>query len=100
MIKHIVMWKLKEIAAGGTKIENAKKMKLQLESLKDKIKQIKFIEVGINFINSDEAYDVVLYSEFETEENLSIYQNHQEHLKVANFVKSIIDKRAVVDYKV
>ena len=39
MIKHIVMWKLKDFAEGGSKLENAKKIKDMLEALKDKIEQ-------------------------------------------------------------
>ena len=38
MIKHIVMWKLKEEAEGHSKEENAKLIKNMLEGLKDKIK--------------------------------------------------------------
>ena len=35
MIKHIVMWRLKNEAAGATKEVNALKLKESLESLKD-----------------------------------------------------------------
>ncbi|MBC2580427.1 Dabb family protein [Clostridium sp. DJ247] len=99
MIKHIVTWKLKDFAEGKGKVENANKIKIDLESLKDKIEQIKFIEVGININQSEQAYDVVLYSEFESVEDLNIYQNHPEHIKVAGFVGKVKDQRVVVDYE-
>jgi len=60
MIKHIVMWKLKDFAEEANKAVNAQKIKELLESLKDKIKEIKHIEVGINIINSDASADVAL----------------------------------------
>ena len=48
MLKHIVVWKLKDFAEGASKDENAHKMKALLEGLKKKIKVIKTLEVGIN----------------------------------------------------
>jgi hypothetical protein len=67
MLKHIVMWKLKDRAEGRTKAENAKMMKLMLEGLKEKIQEIEHIEVGMNVIPSEAAFDVVLYSEIKEE---------------------------------
>lgn len=99
MIKHIVMWKLKESEEGKNKLENAEIIKAKLESLKNKIEQIKSIEVGINVNSSKFAYDVVLYSEFNAVEDLNIYQKHPEHLKAAEFVVKVTELRAVVDYE-
>jgi hypothetical protein len=98
MIKHIVMWKLKEVAECGDRIQNARKMKHDLEALKGKIPQIKHIEVGVNSIPSEGAYDVVLYSEFASEQDLQAYQKHPEHLKVADYISTVRERRAVVDY--
>ncbi|MBE6066772.1 MAG: Dabb family protein [Clostridium lundense] len=100
MIKHIVMWKLKEFADGKDKEENAKIIKTDLENLQDKINEIKFIEVGINVNSLPQSYDIVLYSQFENMEDLNIYQNHPEHIKVGEFVKKVVNKRVVVDYEV
>ncbi|WMW22819.1 Dabb family protein [Methanolobus mangrovi] len=100
MLKHIVMWKLKENAEGKSNIGNALLMKEMLETLKDVIPEIEMIEVGVNENPSAAAYDVVLYSEFRDEEALRIYQNHPEHMKVAEFVGKINEDRVVVDYQV
>lgn len=100
MLKHIVMWKLKENAEGNTKPENAEIMKAQLEALCSKIEVIKVLEVGINFNESAAAFDVALYSEFENEEALSIYQKHPEHIKVGEFVGKVVEARAVADYNI
>jgi hypothetical protein len=99
MIKHIVMWRLKDEAAGATKEENALKLKDALESLKGKIEPLKAAEVGINFNPSPAAFDVVLYSEFEDQDGLNAYQNHPEHVKIVDFVGEIRTDRAVVDYE-
>ncbi|KGK87007.1 Dabb family protein [Clostridium sp. HMP27] len=100
MIKHIVMWKLKEFADGKKKQENAKIIKTDLENLQDKINEIKFIEVGINVNSSPQAYDIVLYSQFENMEDLNIYQNHSEHIRVGEFIKKVVNERVAVDYEV
>ena len=99
MIKHIVMWRLKDVAAGATKEENALKLKESLESLVDLVPSLIAAEVGINFNPSDAAFDVVLYSEFEDREGLKAYQNHPEHVKIVDFVGEIRSDRAVVDYE-
>ena len=98
MIRHIVMWKLKDFAEGCSKEENAAKIKAMLEELKGKIGQIVSLEVGINAIPSAMAYDAVLISEFESEQKLEEYQKHPEHVKVSGFVAKVRESRAVVDY--
>ena len=101
MIKHIVMWKLKDHAEGCSKLENAQKLKSRLESLPDKIIEIKVAEAGINFDDSDAAFDVVLYSEFENKEALKTYQAHPEHQRlVREFLNKVRIEKKVVDYEV
>ncbi|TDI79988.1 MAG: Dabb family protein [Caldithrix sp.] len=101
MIKHIVMWKLKEHAEGCSKLENAQKLKSWLESLADKIAELKFVEVGINFDHSDAAFDVVLYTEFENKQALKSYQAHPEHQRlIKEFLDKIRLEKKVVDYEV
>lgn len=98
MIKHIVMWKFKDFAEGCSKEENAQKIKAMLESLKGRIEQIVYLEVGINSNSSDMAYDAVLISEFEDEQKLKEYKSHPEHVKVSDFVAKVRENRVVVDY--
>jgi hypothetical protein len=100
MIKHIVLWKLKAFAEGASREQNASRMKHELEALKSKIPQIRHIEVGVNMIPSEAAYDVALYSEFANEQDLNIYQKHHDHVKIADFVGKVRASRVVVDYKI
>lgn len=99
MIKHIVMWKLKDSAEGNTKAQNAVIIQERLEALSAKIPEIKFMEVGININPSEMAYDAVLVSEFASPEDLETYQNHPEHKKVQGFVKAVRETRVVADYE-
>lgn len=100
MIKHIVMWKLKETANGNSKYENACILKNKLEALQGKIPGLLKIEVGIDFSNTQSSQDVVLYSEFATKEDLDHYQQHPEHKAVMPFVSEVRLERAVVDYEI
>lgn len=94
MIKHIVMWKLKD----KNKKENSLKIKNMIEDLKDKINVILNIEIGININTNDCSYDIVLYSEFENEKDLNFYQKNPLHIECVNFIKNVSIDRKAVDY--
>ena len=100
MIKHIVLWKLKDSFEGKSKKETAQLLKAALEGLKGKIKEIHALEAGINFNPAGTACDISLYSEFKTRQDLENYQKHPEHLKVAELVRQVTVERRVSDYEV
>lgn len=100
MVKHIVMWTLREEAEGKNKQENVALLKKKLEALPAEIPNILRFEVGLNFNPGDAAYDVVLISAFKNRDALNAYQNHPKHVEVAEFVSLVRDKRAVVDFDV
>ena len=98
MFKHIVMWKLKDSAAGNSSIDNAQLIKSSLEKLPILIPQISKYEVGINISDSEVSYDLVLYSDFKNEEDFKIYRDHAEHKKVVDIIRERSAKTHVVDY--
>jgi len=98
MFKHIVMWKLKDSAAGKSGIENADLIKSSLEKLPMLIPQILKYEIGINISDSAASYDVVLYSDFKSKEDFEIYRDHAEHKKVVDIIRERSAKTHVVDY--
>jgi len=100
MIKHIVMFRLKESALGRSKNENLQELKILLESLQEKIPVVKCLEVGINMGKSASASDIALYSEFDDIKALEEYRIHPEHVKVVEFIDKICSERRVADYKV
>lgn len=97
MLKHIVCWKIRGNEA-GLKESNLAKMKELLDELPKLINEIEAFEVGINFNESEAAYDISLFSVFTDKAALEIYQNHPEHLRVAKFIREITLERVVVDY--
>ncbi len=100
LIKHIVMWKFKDSYQNMNKQEIIARVRSELEGLKESIAEIRAMEVGENFNNLEVAFDVSLYSEFESKESLRAYQEHPEHIKVAQFIRDVRTATVVVDYEV
>lgn len=100
MIKHIVFWTVKEEAEGLKKADILAKMKSLLEDLPSKIDVIKGLEVGVNTVPSDRAFDIALYSTFNSLEDLKMYAEHPDHIEVVNYFKTVVEKSAAVDYAV
>ncbi len=99
MIRHIVMFRLKETAEDGLKKVNAEKIKKDLEALPDKIDLIKEYDVGINIKETERSYDIVLISSFDSMEKLQEYSKHPEHVQVLEFINKVRTDIAVVDYE-
>lgn len=100
MIKHIVFFRMKETALGGTGAENAAALVNLLHALPAHIPQILALETGHDCNRSPAAWDLALYTEFQTLADLQTYQDHPEHRKVRDFVIATTADRAVVDYEV
>ena len=99
MIRHIVMWKLKDFPKAEIKALNADRLKVELYALKKEIVQIKALNVGFN-INPENEYDVMLEVIFDNFDDLMIYQKHPAHLRVVEFLKTIRDLKAAIDFEI
>lgn len=99
MIKHIVLWRLLPEAEGAPAQENARRVKAALEDLIDDIPEIVTFEVGLTSEPSESAWDVSLYSTFESWEDLETYIAHPAHKRVAEFIGRVRADRAAVDYE-
>jgi len=96
MVKHVVMWRVKE---SQNKSDDVQKLKEALEGLTDKIKEIVDLEVGVDFSKKPEASaDIVLISSFNSAEDLQIYQEHPAHQQVVKIIRSLTTERRLVDY--
>ncbi|MFA6190907.1 MAG: Dabb family protein [Sulfurimonas sp.] len=94
MVIHIVMFKFKD----ENKALNIAKVQSKLVKLETLIPVLRSMEVGINFNESDRAFDLSLYSTFEDEADLKAYAVHEEHLKVVELIKEVTTESKVVDY--
>ncbi len=97
MVKHIVFFKLKDNFEDKKTI--AKIVIDTLLPLKDKIPEIRFYELGMNFANKQTAFDIALISHFDSREDLDKYRNHPEHIKAVNEIRKFLAQTASVDYE-
>lgn len=99
MIKHIVMWRLKDTAHGKSAAENAQHIKMILEDLNGKILGLLRLEVGIDFSKETDSCDLVLFSEFDSKAALKAYADHPAHKAVMPYIADARSGRFVVDYE-
>src|ERR1035437_9019356 len=98
MISHVVLFKLKDFENEDQKAVVRNKIKHALESLKDKIEELKYIEVGLDHQLNSPSFEICLITHFETLKDLDAYQIHPEHIKVTEIVKPNVSARSSVDF--
>jgi len=99
MIKHIVLWRLREAAHGNDRATNARLIREKLEALGGQIPGLLKLEVGFDIIGAETSSHVALYSEMADREALEAYQRHPLHQAVAGFIKEACLERRAVDYE-
>lgn len=99
MFKHIVMWTLKDTAAGRSRAENAALIKERFEELANMIDGLRHLEVGLDTLRTPASADVVLYTEFDSREAYEAYDRHPAHKALSAFITDLRDDRRVVDYE-
>ncbi len=98
MVKHIVLFKLKEELPATEKQAVMNQFKEAIEALPAKISVIRKIEVGFN-VNPAEAWDIALYSEFDSLEDVKTYAVHPDHVAAGKLLADVKLNRACVDYE-
>ena len=100
MVKHIILWQLKDELQGAEKDAVKKGIKEGLEGLQGVIPGLLEIKVNTNGLASSNA-DVMLDSSFESEEALKAYAVHPAHVKVADEkVRPFTKTRSCLDFEV
>lgn len=94
MIKHVVMWRLKN----GSE-DQADELIDMLNALPPLIPEIKELSVGKNVKEGEFAADVALVTAFDSLDTLEDYAVHPDHVKVGAFLKDIVAERRVVDFE-
>ena len=100
MVKHVILWTLKE----GYSADDVSRIKADiregLEGLKGEIPGLIDIRVNTFPLESSNC-DLMLYSSFENEESLKGYAVHPKHVEVANTrVRPFTASRVCMDYEV
>ena len=100
MVKHIIIWKLKESLDSKEKANVMKGIKQGLEGLMGKIPGLLEIKVQIESLPSSNG-DLMLDSSFESEEALKAYAIHPDHVEVADTkVRPYTESRSCLDFEI
>jgi len=96
MVKHVVMWNIKE----GLNRDNVRQeFKRRIESLVDAVPTLQSAEAGMNYNPSPAGRDLCLYTTFNTKDDLNSYQIHPAHVKVKDYIVSVTTDAVVADYE-
>lgn len=99
MVKHVILWKLKELSDAELATVKAN-IKEHLEVLAGKIPGLLEIKVYTDGLDSSNV-DVMLDSSFESEAALKAYAVHPDHVAVADtYVRPYTATRACLDFTV
>ena len=100
MVKHIILWKLKEEFSEEEKKQINAGIKEGLEGLAGQIPGMTEIKVRIDCLPSS-TVDVMLDSTFESAEALKAYSTHPKHVAVADSkVRPYTAVRSCMDYEI
>ncbi len=100
MVKHVIIWTLKDELSAEEKASVKQGIKEGLEGLEGKVPGIVDIKVNINGLASSNA-DLMLDSTFENEDALKGYAVHPEHVAVADTkVRPYTKIRSCLDFEV
>ncbi len=100
MVKHIILWQLKDEYSTEEKAKIKQEIKTGLEGLKGKIPGLKEIRVQTECLPSSTA-ELMLDSCFEDEASLKGYSVHPEHVRVADSkVRPFTKTRSCLDFEV
>ena len=98
MVRHVILWKLKEEYTEEEKAKIKNDAKEALEDLIDKVPTLMSIAVHVNPLPTSNC-DMMLDSLFEDEAGLAEYAAHPEHVAVAkNFVVPFAASRTCLDF--
>ena len=97
MVKHIILWKLKETLTEEEKTTARAEVKYRLESLNGKIDGMIKLIVVTDRLPSSNA-DIMLDSTFESEEALAGYQVNPLQVEAAAYVRSVVEARLCLDF--
>ena len=99
MVKHIILWQLKDEFSADEKRRIAEDIKQGLEGLAGQIEGLISIKVNIDYLPTSNA-DVMLDSSFTDFDALKAYATHPLHVAVADGkVRPFTATRVCMDYE-
>lgn len=92
MYTHVVMFKLKDR-------NDVDFVKERLTSMMGRIPELKSLEIGVNDIEADRNYDLVIIARFDSQNDYLVYAEHEYHVnQVLAKIKNLRESSVVVDF--
>ena len=98
-LRHIVSWKLNG-ETFAARNGQAAKIAEALEALRDRIPEIRDLNVYRNELHEGENFDLTLIAAFDDADALAVYAEHPEHVPVVDMIKGMVSDRVAVDFTV
>jgi hypothetical protein len=95
MLTHIVIWKYRVEIEPEVREEHVR----LLRSLTSVIPELESLSVGFDVLRLPRSYDSGLVATFKDKSALEAYTVHPEHVKAANFGRTISEHVASVDFE-
>ena len=101
MVKHVILWQLKDELSAEEKVTVKAEMKESLEGLAGKIPGLLEVKVYTEGLASSKNAEVMLDTTFTDEEALKAYAVHPEHVAAADGkVRPYTKYRACLDFEI
>jgi hypothetical protein len=94
MLTHLVVWKYRADVDSETREEHV----ALLSRLPAIISEVQSLSVGFDMLHLPRSYDTGLVATFHDRAGLDAYTVHPEHIKAAEFGRSISEHVASVDF--
>jgi hypothetical protein len=99
MIRHIVLFKLKEFSSESEREEAAANILETFRSLAGQIPQIRNYRVEKDIVGGPASYDIIIDSTFENLEDLKAYKIHPAHQEAVLKNRRWTESRVTGDYE-
>ena len=93
MVRHIVFFRFENPE------ENIPIVRESLYALKDKIPEIVHMQIGADFLHSGRSYDMALLVDFNSREDLEIYDKNPDHAKARVYIHAHRLDSKTVDFE-
>jgi hypothetical protein len=93
MFRHIVFFRLKP--------EEKDRIQEAAEKLRSltAVPVVRSVEVGLDEVKSERSYDIALIVDCDTRADYEVYDKHELHQPIRQFMRSIIEASATVDFE-
>lgn len=93
MFKHIVCFRFEDK-------KEAPVVKVKIEALVGKVNTLRALEVGLDVLQSERSYDLVIIAAFDDRDGYETYAEHPDHVAVSNYIAEVHGAAVAVDYLV